>query len=210
MAILGSDARRLAIAEYKLDTGLAGNLRTPVAHQLALAMSRFALEGTFNGSAVAPVASWTGGQDQICAAQQSAASQEVTGSLVGPTVAPCPSGLQGTDFGLSLGFVSFSVNCDEVGIDVSSLGWIGAFGNLSHNFRTGSTTVFVGPQVGVSVQVGPFGGGAQARVGGYITIGGDGAVSDVGMRGQAGVSGSVGPASAYVGTSMDFSFVGAR
>jgi hypothetical protein len=211
MQVLGDDARKLAIAEYRLDTALAANLATPVAHQLALAISRYKLEATFNGTAVVPAAMWTNGEDRICAAQQSAAaSQEVSGSVVDSGVPPCPSGLQGTDFGLSLGFVSFSVNCDEVGLDVSSLGWIGAFGNLSHNFRTGSTTIMVGPQVGVNIQAGPFGGGAQARVGGYITVGGDGAISDVGMRGQVGVSGSVGPTSAYVGTSIDVSFAGAN
>jgi hypothetical protein len=207
--ILYAAETKLAIAEYRFDTGLAADLANAVAHQLALAQAQYVLDAGFNLTAVAPAALVTSVGDRICAQQQTAPQQQdVNGSLSDPGVPPCPSGLQGIDFSLNLGLASLSINCEEVSIGASSPGWIGAFGNVSHNFRSGSTTIFAGPQVGANIQAGPFGGGAQAQVGGYITINGQGTITDVGMRGQISAGGSVGPASAYTGTSLDFSFVG--
>lgn len=207
--VLYAAESKLATAEYRFDTALAADLANPVAHQLALAQARYALDGGFNLTAVAPAALLTGIPDRICAQQQTAAKQQdVTGSLSDPGVPPCPSGLQGIDFTLNLGLLSFGVNCEEVSVGANSPGWIGAFGNVSHNFRSGSTTIFAGPQIGTTIQAGPFGGGAQAQVGGYITISGQGTITDIGMRGQISAGGSIGPASAYTGTTLDFSFVG--
>ena len=207
--VLDAAESKLAIAEYRFDTALAADLANPVAHQLALAQARYVLDAGFNLTAVAPAALVTSVGDRICAQQQTAAQQQdVNGSLSDLVVPPCPSGLQGIDFSLNLGLASFSINCEEVSVGASSPGWIGAFGNISHNFRSGSTTIFAGPQVGTTIQVGPFGGGAQAQVGGYITISGEGTITDIGMRGQISAGGSIGPASAYTGTSLDFSFVG--
>ena len=208
MYVLYGAERKLGIAEYQFDTALAADLANPVAHELALAQARYVLEMGFNLRAVVSVALVTETADRICSKSSAPSGTDVNGTLTAGGVPPCPSGLQGIDVGLSLGFVSFSVNCEEVGVDVSSLSWIGGFGNLSHNFRTGSTTIYVGPQVGVNVSVGPFGGGASARVGGYITIDASGTISDIGMRGQVSAGGSVGAATAYTGGSLDFSYAG--
>lgn len=208
-AAVYADERKLAIAEYQLDTALAANLANPVAHQLALAQADYTMEEGFNLRAVVPAALVTSIGDRVCAQNQTApAQQDVNGNVSAPGVPPCPSGLQGIDFGLNLGILSFTVNCEEVAIGAGSPGWIGAFGQVSHNFRSGSTTIFAGPQIGTNIQVGPFGGGAQAQVGGYITISSQGEITDVGMRGQVSAGGSVGAGSAYTGTSLDFSFVG--
>jgi hypothetical protein len=202
-------ARGARIRQPRCSSPPPADLANPVAHQLALAQADYTLVGGFNATAVAPVALVTSIADRICAPQQTAPpQQDINGNLNAPGVPPCPSGLQGIDFGLNLGILSFTVNCEEVSIGASSPGWIGAFGQVSHNFQSGSTTIFVGPQIGTSIQAGPFGGGAQAQVGGYITISSQGEITDVGMRGQVSAGASVGAGSAYTGTSLDFSFVG--
>ena len=207
-AALDAAENRLASAEYRFDTGLAANLANPVAHELALTMARNALEGGIGGDEVAFIAEVGNIGDRVCAAQQTVApQQDVNGSLSSPSGPPCPPILQGVDFSLNLSVVSFSVNCEEVSIGGSTPGWIGAFGTVSHSFVNGSTTIFAGPQVGATIQAGPFGGGAQAQAGGYITISGDGTITDVGLRGTVSAGVSIGPASAYTGTSLDFSFV---
>jgi len=208
-AALDADENRLAISEYRYDTGLAANLANPVAHQLAFTMARNVLEGGIGGDEVAFIAEVGLIADRACAAQQTVApQQDVNGGLSSPSVPACPPILQGVDFSLNLSVVSFSVNCEEVSIGGSTPGWIGGFATVSHSFVNGSTTIFAGAQVGATIQAGPFGGGAQAQAGGYITVSSDGTINDVGMRGSVSAGGSIGPASAYTGTSLDFSFVG--
>ena len=128
-----------------------------------------------------------------------------------PPSPPCPSGLIGPDFSINLLIISFSVNCEEVSVEGElGEGWLNGFVNVSHNFKTGSNTIYAGAQAGVKINAGPLSGGASARGGVYVTFGSDGGVQDVGVRGETSSAATIGPVTASIsGPSTSISFAGA-
>jgi tetratricopeptide (TPR) repeat protein len=121
----------------------------------------------------------------------------------------CPSGLAGKGWQLNVGPVQVSVDCENVALEVDTGGWIGAFGNVSHNFTDGSTTIFAGPRA--KVNPGPWGPNLNFKDGLYMTFDSSGAVKDMGARVETGSELNLGPAggATFSGDSMNFSIVGA-
>ena len=118
---------------------------------------------------------------------------------------PCPTGLQSFNFVLPLKALTFKVNCNEIQIGASTPSWIGGFGEVTHNFRTGKTTIFAGAQAGVSA--GPL--KADFKSGIYVTTSNQG-IEDIGMR--AGPSTSIGAGPMEISgpsDTVDISFVAA-
>jgi hypothetical protein len=101
---------------------------------------------------------------------------------------PCPTGLQSFNFVIPLDILSVKVNCSEIQIGASTTKWLGGFAEVTHNFRTGKSTMFAGVQGGVSA--GPI--KADFKSGIYMTSSHSG-IEDVGMRAGPSVSIGAGP-----------------
>jgi hypothetical protein len=97
-------------------------------------------------------------------------------------------------FSIKIGeFVKASVNCEQVGLEISSKGgalWAGYFGEGSYNFAKGTGTLFAGVKAGGKIPETNI--SVSGKAGLYLSIGGSG-ITDVGMR---------------VSTSGAFGFVG--
>ncbi len=209
----GYDAamRRYAVALYRRQTALAANLKNRNAHNLAMDDARL--------SAVENLRFIVGGghqltfYDLICYQKPApeGGSVDRSGTNQMPPSLPCPSGLIGPDFSFSLLVFSLSATCEEVTFDLAvGEGWVNAFISLSHNFKTGSNTIFAGPQLGAKLEIGPVGAGVTARGGLSVTFGADGSVQDIGMRATSSSDLTVGPGTASVsGPSASLSFLGA-
>jgi hypothetical protein len=201
-----TDRRNEAAALYRLETALAANMKTPAAHDFAMATARM--------DALAQLAALVAGDRRIdeydhnCH-ESTTSETPVSGDLKRPASASCPSGIEGMSIKLKLFGITVSVNCEVVSASVSTKGWIGAFVSGSYDFGKRQLTIFGGPQVSVSTPDSPMKFGGSVKDGIYVTIGDQGIV-DVGARYEHSVTSSVGPVSSKLaGDKMDFSFVGA-
>lgn len=100
--------------------------------------------------------------------------------------------------------------CDSVSLEVGSEGWIGLFGNVSHNFRDGSTTIFGGPRFIANAGAG-WGPNVTFKDALYLTVDSSGLPQSLGARVETGSGIDLGPAGgvSFNGDSMNFSFAGA-
>ena len=182
--------RTFMAALYRRQTALAANLKDAAAHQIAMDDASESIPGNFAALVSAGHAFTT--YDFSCATSNPPAVNPESGSAVEPPSKACPTGLSAPNFSINLVVLSFSVTCEELTIEAEGgEGWLNVFVSFSHNFRTGSTTVFGGPEVGAKVPIGPFSGGVTARGGVYLTFGADGTVQDLGVRGETSASVSV-------------------
>lgn len=181
-----TEEARYAVAVYHEATGLAANLSNPTAHEIALLNARSAAladVGVFLGSYQV-----MGYYASLCCLKleplcdQETPETAETGQVVTPANKPCPTGLAAPEFAVNLYFISVSVKCEEVSVQVN-IGppWLHGFGKGSYNWGQGQWTVFIGAQAGAEVGVGPLSGGADAKGGVYIT-GNSTGVTDVGER----------------------------
>jgi hypothetical protein len=95
-----------------------------------------------------------------------------------------------------------------VAAEIDTGGFIGAFGNVSHNFVNGSTTIFAGPRA--KANPGPWGPNVTFKDGLYMTFDASGQVQDMGARVEKGSEFLSGPAGGvtFSGDSMNFSVAG--
>lgn len=119
------------------------------------------------------------------------------------TSGPCPDGLKGLSFAMTLGPVSLSGNCEELTAGGGGEGWIAGFGEVTLNMRDGTLTVFAGAkgEVGLGPTTGDF------KSGVYVKVGMDGP-RDVGWRVGPSYTVGAGPAQFGASDTMDLSFVG--
>ena len=201
--------RKFAITQYRLMSALAANLKDSLAHQVGLDMARSWVYTNLDlleedGQALTDY-------DQICDAGAIGTQDPASGSTKTPASPACPSGISGPGFAVNLLVFSFSVSCEQVTIQATAgEGWLNAFASYSHNFKNGSNTIYAGPQVGVSVGVGPFQGGANARGGVYVTFAADGSVQDLGLRAVSSAGATIGRVSTSIsGPHASISIAGA-
>lgn len=201
---------KYAGAEYKLDTALAANLRNPDAHRLMIDQAR---ENALNNfTLIVEEAGFLDSYDAVCDPNHPQGTFGVDkGQTKTPASPACPTGITGPGFTLNLLILSFSVTCEEVKSRITlGEGWLNLFVSVSQNFRTGTRTIFAGPQLGATIKAGPFEGGATARGGVYVTYGSDGSVQDLGVRAEtsAGVKIS-GVGASLSGVSPQYGLAGA-
>lgn len=177
--------RKYAAGEYKYETAIAANLKNPLAHHVALENAQ--TSALFNLEFIDSAALGLTDYDQICGPGNASGTENPeSGDLQTPASAACPSGIRGPGLTINLLVWAFSVDCEQVKFRLTiGEGWLNGFVSISHNFRTGSSTIFAGPQVGVQLDTGPFQGGATARGGAYLTVGSDGSIQDIGLRAES-------------------------
>jgi tetratricopeptide (TPR) repeat protein len=202
--------RQIAVLEYRIRTGLAGNLANPLAHETALAIAR----SLAHGSLV-----FTLGSDQIltnagfqfanaCHTTEVAPDPIEKGTTDTPSSSPCPqgSGLNIKVFSAPLFGVSLNFDCESFGISADAgEGWIKAFGSVKYNIAKGEMTVFAGPSATVPINhIGKL----TVRDGLYLTVGSDG-VRDAGARVESKATiGSGDVTLSQTASKMDFTVVG--
>ena len=197
-------AQRQYITEsYRRMTAIGAHLKTPQAHTAVMTEARyhvsFSMAQLINRyvNLTFYARSCASDEDQVLEATDR--PDVVAGS------ASCPSGLAGKSFGLTFLFAQLSVDCENVSLEVEAGGVLGGFVKVSKNFKNGKTTIYGGPRG----KAGAFGVGGNTKTGIYVTAGGDGSISDVGIRVEAGVDLGAGPASAgFDAGSMDFTLMG--
>lgn len=207
-AYLGYDAAgaRWYRLMYERGTAVAANASSPALHDALVAnvrwQARIMLSTHLAMLGTVDAYGWHCYTEK--AAPQEAAEQ--TADLADS--AACPAGLKGKGLKIRLPFAGLKVDCESVGLEIDTGGWLGAFGSVSHNVVKGETTVFVGPRV--KTNPGPWGPSATVKDGLYITVGNDGAIRDVGARVETGVTIGAGETGsvALKGETMDFSLVG--
>jgi tetratricopeptide (TPR) repeat protein len=116
----------------------------------------------------------------------------------------CPDALKGFSLNIDLGVASLSADCEELGIQGSTPGWIGAFGEVKFNVRDGTATIFAGAKG--EVGLGPLSG--DFKSGAYVKVGRDGP-RDLGWRVGPSYTVGAGPAQFGGSDTTDLSFVGA-
>lgn len=197
------------IATYRRRDALAANLANPVARQVVMDGASSALAGSL---AAIPLNAHLFSVECGSTAQTDEAAE--SGTLATPSPSGCDSGPYGIS--ISLVFVSFSVDCEQVTLAAQSLGWVGAFAQVSHKFASGETTVFAGVEAGAKGSVSAVGEllnllGANATVqdGVYVTADSTGALEDAGVRATAGIQANAGPITISRSSQVSYSFFGA-
>lgn len=183
-----SAMERWESAVYARQTALAADLANPIAHQLAVDQARYQALGTM----VQITSVWSTGlgfdgvcciysqyKDECLGASQVADVQ--AGNLVTPASKRCSS----PSIKLKLAFISVTMTCEEVSVEVSPGAWEGVFVGGSHNFRTGKDTLMIGGKASIAAGGGI---GAGGKIGAYVSFGPDGGLVDAGVRTSAGVS----------------------
>jgi hypothetical protein len=200
--------RAFFAAYYRYATALAANLSDPASHAQALAQARSvgdSIVGAPFGLASTALLWSETLSNTDCLMPPEEPEEAGEGSL--PSSSPCGDSLKTVKASVKLSIFKFSVNCEkfESETEVSTPGPISLFGEVSHNHKCGSTTVFAGGKVGGSLA----GLGASAKTGLYLRVGADGGVDDVGWRFSPEAEAAAGGAVLSSSDSMDFSFADA-
>lgn len=200
--------RAFFAAYYRYATALAANLSDPASHAQALAQAHSvgdAIVGAPFGLASTALLWSETLSNTDCLMPPSEPEATGAGSLPGSN--PCTDALKMVKASIKLSIFKFSVNCEkfESETEISTPGPISLFGEVSHNHKCGSTTVFAGGKVGGSLA----GLGASAKTGLYVRVGSDGGVQDVGWRFSPEAEAAAGGAVMSASDSMDFSFADA-
>ena len=195
-------------------SGLASNIKDPVAHQWILVDEQYWLRLNYTlllGSAQGWVSTMALGKG-ICFDQATDAPAE-TKDGAAASAHSCTDLIGGTSFAVDLEVVSVSVSCEEVGVEAEAplaeggIAEAGLFGSVSYKFKDSSTTLFAGTYAKTN-EIGGLSAGAKAGL--YMTVDQDGNMQDVGMRGEASIDQAHGPGSAsFSGGEASWSFVGA-
>jgi hypothetical protein len=196
-------------AEYQLETAVGASLSGATAHQLVMADASEWAQTLLVG--VLQQGNFLTMWDDQCTPDDPAGNDDPIDDTTDnrPSSPRCPSGLDGKGWQLNIGPVQVSVDCENVAAEIDTGGWIGAFGNVSHNFRNGSTTIFAGPRA--KANPGPWGPNVNFKDGLYMTFDSSGQVQDMGARVETGSELNLGPAggATFSGDSMNFSIAGA-
>jgi Flp pilus assembly protein TadD len=200
--------RDLIVAVYQRQTGLAANLSDPVAHSAVLGFAREDVD--IGLGLLASEAGFLATYDFGCFHDDQSAPPVAEGETDTPASPPCPTGLESKAFSINLKLVKIDVDCENVAVTAKiGAGWLGGFGRVSHNYGTGETTIFAGPQAGVKKSLLGYGAGAAVRDGLYLTTDASGAVKDFGFRVEHQESVKIpGLGKASSGDGMNFTFVG--
>jgi len=195
-------------------SGLASNIKDPVAHQWMLVDEQYWLKLNYTlllGSAKTWVTVMALGKG-ICFDQATDAPAE-TKDGTAASAHSCTNLIGGTSFAVNLEVVSVSVSCEEVGVEADAplaeggFAEAGLFASTSYKFKDGSTTLFAGTYAKTN-EIGGLSAGAKAGL--YMTVDQSGNMQDVGMRGEASIDQEHGPGSAsFSGPEASWSFVGA-
>ena len=203
VAARGIHARAL----YKIESGLAANLVDPLHHQYASLLAQ-ADANDAQTDIVNTTATVTGGMAALwdyCEGFRADAFPPPAAPTM-PSSLECPPFVGGVKGSIKLGdFVTFSVTCEKVELEVSSAGALGYFSQLTYNMRQDSLTLFAGAKQKISaygvVEL-------SAKEGLYITASPKGQITDVGLK--VSTSGAIknGLVSGKVdGPGFEFSFV---
>ena len=216
-AVKQADAglRAWAAAYARFSSGLASNLKDPVAHQWAVASENYWLMANYT-SLMHSAQSWVfimALGKGLCFDQATDAPAETKDGETA-SAHSCTEAIGGASFTVDLEVVSVSVSCEEVGIEAEAplaeggLAEAGLFIGTSYKFKNGSTTLFGGTYAKTN-EIGGLSAGAKAGL--YITYDQDGNMRDAGMRGESSIDQEGGvPGSASVsGPEASWSFVGA-
>ncbi len=174
MAQLSDAAQRYESAFWRYATGLAANLQDPADHQRMLLLAESMMLST--NSYMAELAE--GQVYKLVTFRDNCVSghgnSPAAGSVPGESKSPaCPKELKKLP-SIDVGDIfSFAIHCEEIELEISTKGWIGAFANITFNPKDGTATVFTGVQAGAL--------GQQVREGAFIT-GGPNGVQDGGIR----------------------------
>ena len=179
---LDSAVRAYVEAAYRHMTGIAANFGDPLKNELAQLESEDYAEDRFNPELFFKASSpWAETPDDgwptWCASAAEVAPNIEAINLV--RAARCPDFLKGGNKATcDLEVVSVSIDCEEISVEFSTPGWVGAFGGVDLGFD-GEITVFGGGKVGVDVT----GVGASVRAGFYTKIDGrTGNFTDAGFK----------------------------
>ena len=189
-------------------TGVAANIADPDAHQLAMLYAKDMLQGGLSGLLQHEYMLTI--LDSRCAPDKTPLDPVEDATDRRPSSPPCPTGLGAPGFGglqVTFPFGQFTVDCENVAFELDAGAFIGLFGNVSHNFRNGSTTIFAGPRG----KANPTGWGPNVtfKDGLYLTTDSAGNFTDVGARVETGAEITAGgTGQAFNGDSMNFSFAG--
>ena len=177
-----ADARRThAHALYEIETGLAANLIDPLHHQyaslLAEANAKDAQIDIVNTTATVTgdmAALW-----DYCEGFRADAFPPPAAPTL-PSSLECPPFVRGAKGSIKLGdFVSFSIACEKVELEVGTSGALGYFSQITYHTRQVSLTVFAGAKQKISayglVEL-------SAKEGFYIKATPRGQITDVGLK----------------------------
>jgi tetratricopeptide (TPR) repeat protein len=206
--------RAWADAYSRFASGLAANLKDPMAHQWAIVDEQHWLILTY-ASLMHMAWTWTSAMAAdkgTCFDQQTDSPAETSDG--GNASAPeCSDLIGGVAFNLDLGLIALNVSCEAFGVTAeqaaveAGFAEAGVFESASYNFKEGSTTVFAGAYA--KTKIGGLSG--ETKGGLYATFDQQGNTQDVGMRALAAADqSSGGPLSASVESdASSWSFVGA-
>lgn len=191
--------RAWADAYSRFASGLAANVKDPMAHQWAIVDEQRWLILTY-ANLIRMAWAWTSAmadEKGTCFDQQTDAPAE-TDAGTPASASDCSDLIGGASFSLNLHVLIIDVKCEEVGITVEAPagegGFVeaGGFASASYKFNNGSTTLFAGPYLKTN-EIGGLGG--EVKGGLYVTWDQQGGVHDVGMREEAAIGQSVGAVS---------------
>ena len=193
---------------YFESTGVAANIADRDAHDLATLQAKEVMQTGLAGILQHDLELTI--LDSRCTDAQSATDPVADATDQRPGSPRCPTGLGAPGIGglqVTFPFGQFTVDCENVAFELDSGGFIGLFGNVSHNFRNGSTTIFAGPRG----KANPSGWGPNAtfKDGLDLTADSSGNFTDVGARVETGAEITAGgTGQAFNGEQMNFSFAG--
>ena len=205
--------RAWADAYSRFASGLAANLKDPVARQWVLTDEQYWLMSNY-ALLVQSASVWIAGMAAnkgTCFDVITDAPAETKAGGKASAVA-CTDLIGGASFSLDLELFTISVSCEEVGLEAEAplaeggLAEAGLFSSVSYKFKNGSTTLFAGTYAKTN-EISGLSAGAKGGL--YVTWDQQGTVTDVGARGESSIDQSHGPGSASVsGPDASWSFVG--
>ena len=191
MLALDTAVRAFVEAAYRHMTGVAANLGDPLKNELAQLESEAYVDERFSPELFFQASSpWaedpTDGWPTWCAA--GAEFPQDIEALNLARSARCPDFLRNNKAACDLEVFSVSIGCEEISVEFSTPGWVGAFGGVDLGF-SGEVTVFGGGKLGADV----LGVGASARAGFYTKIDGrTGNFTDAGFKTSVSAGASLG------------------
>lgn len=198
------DIRSLFALQYHDVSGVAANIADPNENQSFLLSGRMLGDFDFQtlmGEATLSIKPFA----NACGPEPDGTADASLSEKGSPA---CPAAVKSIKFTVDLEVAKLVVRCEEVGLGIETPGPISLFAQISHNERTGTTTIVAGGKVGLKF---PGGFGVSSSTGIYVTADSSGNFTDAGGR-VSPISGSEsgGGGSLSAGpNSMDFSFANA-
>ncbi len=193
---------------YRYATALAANLKSPLAGQVLSQVARGQMYGAYAAYLANPVALWAQAEASAanlgCGPKNGDAEAESDSGELDPSFA-CPPSLQAVQFGIAVGLVGITVNCESISIEgKTSEEGLGGFAAVQYAFRDGTTTVFAGAETSGPLDENLYG---DSHAGAYVTFDDSGQVTDCGVRAASETTTSRGPITLgpSVGSEWDYS-----